>query len=166
MRQFHPARNLGAISAESRAERIAYTIRAASAAGIATALWQGLQLTHGIWLAISAIVVLQPRRGDTWRKGVSRVVGTLIGAAVATACAAVLPANAFTVAAAVAVTILLCWSSGRLHDPMPLAALTTVLVFTFDRQEHALAAGFWRCAEIIGGVGIGLVLTAIPFPGE
>ena len=66
----------------------------------------------------------------------------------------------------VAVTILLCWSSGRLHDPMPLAALTTVLVFTFDRQEQALAAGLWRCAEIIGGVGIGLVLTAIPFPGE
>ena len=157
---------LGAISAGSRAARIAYTIRAAAAAGIATTLWQGLELTHGIWLAISAIVVLQPRRDQTWAKGVNRVVGTLIGAAVATACAAVLPANAFTVAGAVAVTILLCWSSGRLHDPMPLAALTTVLVFTFDRQEHALAAGFWRCAEIIGGVGIGLVLTAIPFPGE
>jgi uncharacterized membrane protein YgaE (UPF0421/DUF939 family) len=115
---------------------------------------------------MSAIVVLQPRRGDTWRKGVSRVVGTLIGAAVATACAAVLPANPITVAAAVAVTILLCWSSGRLQDPIPLAALTTVLVFTFDQEEHALAAGFWRCAEIIVGVGIGLLLTAIPFPGE
>jgi formate-dependent nitrite reductase membrane component NrfD len=35
-----------------------------------------------------------------------------------------------------------------------------------DRPEHALAAGFWRCVEIIGGVGIGLALTAIPFPGE
>src|SRR5207237_6589486 len=74
---------LGTISAESRAARIAYTIRAAAAAGIATALWQGLELTHGIWLAISAIVVLQPRRGETWAKGVNRVVGTLIGAAVA-----------------------------------------------------------------------------------
>src|SRR6059058_5297549 len=107
---------VGTISAESRAARIAYTIRAAAAAGIATALWQGLELTHGIWLAISAIVV--PRTDQTWAKGVNRVVGTLIGAAVATACAAVLPANAFTVAGAVAVTILLCWSSGRLHDPM------------------------------------------------
>ena len=146
---------LGAIGAESRAARIAYTIRAAAASGIATALWQGLQLTRGIWLAISAIVVLHPRRGETWAKGVNRVVGTLIGAAVATACAAVLPANAFTVASAVAVTILLCWSSGRLHDPMPLAALTTVLVFTFDRQEHSLAAGFWRCARSSAASGSG-----------
>ena len=155
-----------AFAAESRAARIAYTVRASAAAAIATALWQGLELTHGIWLAISAIVVLQPRRDETWAKGVNRIIGTFIGAAVATACAAVLPANALTVSSAVAVTILLCWSSGRLHDPMPLAALTTVLVFTFDRQEHALAAGLWRCVEIVGGVAIGLVLTAIPFPGE
>ena len=49
---------------------------------------------------------------------------------------------------------------------MPLAALTTVLVFTFDRQEQSLAAGFWRCVEIIGGVAVGLAVTAIPFPGE
>ena len=51
---------------------------------------------------------------------------------------------------------------GRLRDPMPLAALT-VLVFTFDRREQALAAGFWRCVEIIAGVAIGLALMAIPF---
>ena len=95
----------------------------------------------------------------------NRVVGTLIGAAVATVCAAVMPANALTVGFAVALTILLCWGSGRLRDPMPLAALT-VLVFTFDRQEQALAAGFWRCVEIIAGVAIGLALMAIPFPGE
>lgn len=150
----------------SRAARLSYTIRAAVAAGITTALWQGLDLTHGIWLTISAVVVIQPRRGDSWAKGTNRVVGTFIGAAVATAFAAVLPANAATVGLAVALTILLCWGSGRLHDPMPLAALTTVLVFTFDRQEHALAAGFWRCIEIIAGVAIGLGLTAVPLPGD
>ena len=155
-----------ALGVDSPAARLAYTIRAAAGAGIATALWQGLNLTHGIWLAVSAVVVIQPRRVDTWAKGMTRVVGTLIGAGVATVCAAVMPANAFTVAFAVALTILLCWGSGRLRDPMPMAALTTVLVFTFDRQEHALAAGLLRCVEIIVGVGIGLALTAIPFPGE
>ena len=156
----------GAFGAESRAARIAYTVRASVAAAIATAVWQGLELTHGIWLAISAIMVLQPRRDQTWTKGANRIVGTFIGAAVATAFAAVLPANALTIGGAVGVTILLCWSSGRLHDPMPLAALTTVLVFTFDRQEDALVAGLLRCAEIVAGVALGLVLTAIPLPGE
>jgi uncharacterized membrane protein YccC len=148
------------------AARLAYTIRAAAAAGITTALWQHLNLTHGIWLTISAVVVIQPRRDESWAKGMNRVVGTLIGAAVATVCAAVMPANALTVGLAVALTILLSWGSGRLRDPMPLAAIATVLVFTIDRQEHALTAGLWRCGEIIAGVAMGLALTAIPFPGE
>lgn len=154
------------LGVDSHAARLAYTLRAAAAAGITTALWQGLNLTHGIWLTISAVVVIQPRRVDTRAKGMARVLGTLIGAGVATVCAAMMPANALTVAGAVALTILLCWGSGRLRDPMPMAALTTVLVFTFDRQEHTLVAGLWRCLEITAGVGIGLALTAIPFPGE
>src|SRR5262245_21982341 len=155
-----------ALGVDSSAARLAYTIRAAAAAGITTALWQELNLTHGIWLTISAVVVIHPGRTETWAKGVNRVVGTLIGAVVATMFAEVMPANALTVALAVGLTILLCWGPGRLRDPMPLAALTTVLVFTFDRQEQSLAAGFWRCIEIIAGVGIGMALTAIPFPGE
>jgi len=59
----------GAFGAESRAARIAYTVRASVAAASATAVWQGLDLTHGIWLVISAIMVLQPRCGETWAKG-------------------------------------------------------------------------------------------------
>lgn len=156
----------GAHTVESQAERLAYTVRAAAAAGITTALWQRLSLTHGIWLTLSAVVVIQPRRGETWAKGVNRIVGTVIGAAVATAFAAFVPATPLTVALAVALTIALSWGSGRLRDPLPLAALTTVLVFTFDRQEHTLAAGLWRCVEIVSGVAIGLGLTAVPFPGE
>jgi len=155
-----------ALAVDSTAARLAYTLRASAAAGITTAVWQRWNIAHGIWLTISAVVVIQPRRGETWAKGVNRVVGTVIGAAVATACATFLPANAITVALAVALTVLLCWGSGRLRDPMPLAALTTVLVFTFDRQEQALVAGLWRCVEIVAGVAIGMVLTAIPVAGE
>jgi uncharacterized membrane protein YccC len=162
----HDATLSRAADVDSSAARLAYTVRAALAAGVTTAIWQGLGLTHGIWLAISAIVVIQPRRYDAWAKGTSRIIGTVIGAAVATVCAAAMPADAVTVALAVAATILVCWASGRLQDPMPLAALTTVLVFTFDRQDHTLTAGLWRCGEIVAGVAIGLVLTALPFPGE
>lgn len=153
-------------SVDSWATALGYAVRAAAAAAITTALWQGLNLTYGLWLTISAVMVVQPRREDTWAKGMNRIVGTVIGAAVGTACAALLPGNALTLGLAVAITILLCWGSGRLRDPMPLAALTTVLVFTFDRQDQTLAAGFWRCVDILAGVLIGLALTAVPFPGE
>ncbi|HLY23462.1 MAG TPA: FUSC family protein, partial [bacterium] len=103
---------------DSWAVRLAYTARVAVAAGVTTALWQAFAVTHGIWLTVSAIVVIQPRRGQAWAKGASRTIGTVIGAAVATVCAAVMPANALTVGLAVAVTILICWGSGRLQDPM------------------------------------------------
>jgi uncharacterized membrane protein YccC len=151
---------------ESAPAKLAYAVRAGLAAAVATGIWHALDLTHGIWLAITAVIVIQPRRGDTWAKGVSRIVGTLIGATVGTACAAAMPATAGAVGVAVALTILLCWGSGRLREPMPLAALTTVLVFTFDAQDHALAVGLWRCVEIVGGVAIGVALTLVPFPGE
>jgi uncharacterized membrane protein YccC len=52
-------------SAASPAARLGYTVRAGLAAGITTAIWQGFDLTHGIWLTISAVVVIQPHRGDT-----------------------------------------------------------------------------------------------------
>src|SRR5437870_9052160 len=156
---------LGAISAGSRAARIAYTIRAAAAAGIATALWQGLELTHGIWLAISAIVVLQPRRARRGRRASTASSG---------------PRSA------------LRWrrraprscrptpspSPARSrHDPALLVLGSAARPDTARcpddragvhlRPAGALARGrLLAVREIIGGVGIGLVLTAIPFPGE
>jgi uncharacterized membrane protein YccC len=33
--------------------------------GVATAIWQYLQLDRGWWIAVSAVVVIQPDRGAT-----------------------------------------------------------------------------------------------------
>jgi len=39
--------------------------------------------THGYWLAMTSIIVLQPYTGETVRKSVQRVIGTIAGAALA-----------------------------------------------------------------------------------
>jgi uncharacterized membrane protein YccC len=143
-----------------------YALRTGVAAGVATAAWQLLHLDHGWWIAISAVVVVQPDRGATTAKSVNRVLGTLIGGLTATAAALFLPFDPLTAAVVVSVTILFGWWIPALREPLPLAAITALLVFTLDTQDHSLSAGAWRAIEIAAGVLIGLAVATIRLPGE
>lgn len=143
-----------------------YALRAGLAAGIATAIWQSLHLDRGFWIAISAVIVIQPDRRATIAKSWIRVVGTLIGAATATLAATFLTLNPVTAALVVGLTVALAWWIPMLREPLPLAAITAILVFSLDDEKHSLVMGLWRSVEIVGGVTIGLGLAAIPLPGE
>lgn len=143
-----------------------YALRTGMAAGIATAIWQSSDLDRGWWIAVSAVVVIQPDRRATMVKSLNRVLGTLIGAATATIAATFLPLNPATAAIVVGFTVGLAWRSPNLREPLPLAAITAVLVFTLDNQQQSLAIGLWRTVEIVAGVAIGLGIAAIPLPGE
>lgn len=143
-----------------------YALRTGAAAGIATAISQTWHVDRGLWIAVSAVVVIQPDRGATMAKSLSRVIGTVLGAVTATLAATFLPFNFVTVAVVVCATVGLAWQFQRLREPLPLAAITAILVFTLDSQDSSLTVGFWRFIEIVGGVAIGVVLAAIPLPGE
>jgi uncharacterized membrane protein YccC len=143
-----------------------YALRTGAAAGIATAIWQFLHLDRGLWIAVSAVVVIQVDRNATVGKSLSRVLGTLIGAATATLAATFLPLTPATAAIVVAATVALAWQAPNLREPLPLAAITAVLVFTLDNQQQSLTIGLWRAVEIIAGVLIGVAVAAIPLPGE
>ncbi len=99
-------------------------------------------------------------------KSLNRVIGTVLGAITATFAATLLPLNFATVAVVVSATVAMAWRFERLREPLPLAAITAILVFTLDSQDSSLTVGLWRSVEIVGGVAIGLVLAAIPLPGE
>lgn len=143
-----------------------YALRTGAAAGVATAIWQSLHLNRGWWIAVAAVVVIQPDRHATMAKSLNRVLGTVIGAAIATLAATFLPLNAATAAVVVGCTVALGWQVPNLREPLPLAAITAVLVFTLDNEQGSLAIGLWRSVEIVAGVAIGLGLAAIPLPGE
>ena len=110
--------------------------------------------------------MIQPDRHATVAKSLNRVLGTMIGAAIATLAATFLSLNAATAALVVGCTVALGWQVPNLREPLPLAAITAVLVFTLDNEQRPLAIGLWRSVEIVGGVAIGLGLAAIPLPGE
>jgi uncharacterized membrane protein YccC len=143
-----------------------YALRTGVAAGIATAIWQYLHLDRGWWIAVAAVVVIQPERTATMAKSLNRVLGTVIGAISATLAAMFLPLNPATATLVVAFTVALAWRFPNLREPLPLAAVTAILVFTLDDQQQSLSIGLWRSVEIIAGVAIGLGLAAIPLPGE
>lgn len=77
--------NLGLRSASFR-----HALRLAGGLGLASTVAHATSSPHGYWLTLTVLVVLRPDFGATVTRGVARVIGTLLGAGLATAVAALL----------------------------------------------------------------------------
>ena len=100
---------------------VRHTLRMAVMTMAAVALYEGLDIPRGYWIAFTLIVVLQPDYGSTRQKAGQRILGTLAGSALASA---------------------FLW----VRMPLPvLDALIAVTVFCFayyQKQRYALAVFF------------------------
>jgi len=67
-----------------------HALRVALCTGLATAIMLKLQIPHGIWLPLTALVVSQPEFGGTMRRAFERSVGTIGGAVLGAALLALL----------------------------------------------------------------------------
>jgi uncharacterized membrane protein YccC len=65
-----------------------HALRMAVVAGVDVVLIQMLHVSHGFWLAMTSIIVLQPYGSGTLRRGVQRVGGTIAGGLLAALLAA------------------------------------------------------------------------------
>jgi uncharacterized membrane protein YccC len=61
-----------------------HAIRLAAALAIAMTIYRASGLAHGYWIAMTALLVLRADYGQTTVRGLSRVLGTLIGAVLST----------------------------------------------------------------------------------
>ncbi|HEU4556276.1 MAG TPA: FUSC family protein [Longimicrobium sp.] len=66
-----------------RSVTLRYALRAGVTTAAATALAHALGVERGYWVALTALIVLQPSAGATWVKGVQRIGGTVAGGIVA-----------------------------------------------------------------------------------
>jgi uncharacterized membrane protein YccC len=64
-----------------------HALRSAVCIGVAVACERMLQIPHGVWIPMTAAIVLKPDFGGTMQFGVLRVIGTLIGLLIGTAIA-------------------------------------------------------------------------------
>lgn len=69
------------ITPHSTIFRHSLRVAAASALGVMLMAW--LDLPHGIWVPLTALVVLQPNFGGTFSRALARIAGTVLGAGLA-----------------------------------------------------------------------------------
>ncbi|MFE4874507.1 FUSC family protein [Streptomyces sp. NPDC056682] len=125
---------------------IMFAVIRALAIGGTTALAFGLDLSHGYWMPIAAMVAMKPSLEQATIVGAQRLAGALIGAAAA-ALLLLLPASE--------------------HGLRLFAVLRGLEVVALVLLMHGAAIRFWNyalyCAAIAAGV---LILTDLPQPSN
>jgi len=123
----------------------------------------------GLWSAISAIVVLQATRRETWSSAWLRIAGTAIGSILSAAYLTVLPFSPFGMALSVFATVLICHGA-RIPDHARLAAITVTVIMviaslnpTLNPIQNALLRFSESC---IGTVAAVLAILIWPGPSE
>lgn len=74
-----------------------HALRMGIACTIAELVARLTQLEHAQWVALTVLVVLQPDLGTTFRRGVHRILGTVVGGMLAAGLAAALPSAVTTI---------------------------------------------------------------------
>ena len=125
---------------------ITFAVLRAVAIGASVAIAFGLDLSHGLWLPIAALVAMKPSLNQTTLAGVQRVTGALIGAAVA-ALLLLIPAN---------------------EHGLRLLSITHALeVVALVLLVHAVAIRLWNYALYYGAITAGvLILLDLPQPSN
>ncbi|MFZ4566946.1 MAG: FUSC family protein [Prochlorococcaceae cyanobacterium] len=129
-----------------------------------TSLFPGyLPKIGGLWSAISAIVVTQITRRDTFSSASLRILGSAIGAITSAIYLTLLPFHPLGMAAAIFVTVLLCMTV-KIPGHARLAAITVIVVMVTSSLDPRLNPGLnalLRFAESCIGTAVAVALTQL-----
>lgn len=115
-----------------RGEIFQYAVRQGLTVAAAAELARSLGLANGYWVPMTALIVLKPGFRETFQRGLERVVGTLLGAALATLLVHALRLEPITVAVLV---VVFAWGSYALLNVnygLFAVFLTGYIVFLLD----------------------------------
>ena len=149
-----------------RRHRGLFTLRAAVAVVAATLIAHRVGLANGYWAPLTTLVVLKPQWRDTWRRGVLRVLGTFVGAAVAGGLALLLKDQGVLIALAAFLAAFVAISLQRVNYALFTLFLTAYVVFALSllRTPAPVIAAHRLAATLIGGaVALGLEGMFAPF---
>ncbi|MCP2328965.1 putative membrane protein YccC [Hamadaea flava] len=125
---------------------IMYAVVRAVVIAVTVALAFGLNLSHGYWMPIAAIVTMQPGLQQTTLVGMQRVAGALIGAAAA------------------ALLLLIPAGVNGVNQVTTLRGLEMVALVLL---MHGVAIRFWNYAIYTAAIAAGvLVLIDLPSPSD
>ncbi len=146
-----------------------FALRCALAIIIATITTLNLHLSNPFWAVMSVIIIMHPLAGPTLDKGIMRIFGTLIGAALGYLIAGLAIDNIllfigsifFVISIAFYLSLITRYPYGCVIGGITAYLIIATLVYhptaTFDRA-------IWRVAEILVGVVSAWVVSLLIFP--
>jgi uncharacterized membrane protein YccC len=140
-----------------------HALRLGVAAAAATALTHGLRLNHGYWVIITVIIVLQPYAGLTFQRGLQRMAGTVLGAALAAGFVAVVTEPA-VILLAIVVLFAIAISVQPLSMPAFQVLLTPSLVLLAELQSGDWSLAWVRIANTVLGGVLALLCARLLWP--
>lgn len=139
-----------------------YALLRATAVALAVAIGTTLFPAHPIWAAVTVIVVMRPRPGETVTVGVLRTVGTLIGVIAAESILALSGGGDAVILLGFLVAGFGTAAFGRVNYAVMIGFLTALLVFGSELVAGAGdSAAFDRLVETIVGAVIAFAAMAI-----
>ena len=136
------------------------SLRAAVAAALSVAIAQRLNLQFPIYAMISAVVVTDLKASETWKLGVPRLLGTILGAVLGALTCAFLRPNAWEGGVAIFAAM---WMSHllRLQNSAKLAGFVCgIVVLTFSDHPWEYAAN--RTIETVLGIAMAMLVSLVP----
>ncbi len=131
-----------------------HAIRLGAAIGAATFIYRWAELPRGYWFPMTTLIVLRPEFRETFTRGVSRIAGTLAGAALATALVTTFGAHPGMV---IALLIAFVWAGYllfRANYTLFTVCITgyVVLLLYLASAPGPLAAEYRALNTVLGGV--------------
>ena len=125
-------------------ESCRHGMRLAATLGVAVGLSRALRLPHHYWLPLTVMIVLKPDFGATFTRGISRIIGTLVGAGLVTVALAELRPGRFELAVLVlvwcVVANLLLFANYAIYTVCISSLVVTLLAFVGEPELSIAAA--------------------------
>lgn len=141
-----------------------HTVRLTAAAVLGVAVWRFAGVPHGVWIALTVLMVLRPETAHTYTRCVWRIAGTAAGVAVGAILIAVFGPSAATSAVLAVMLLAAAYASAEVSYLAVNAAIAAALVMLLDigGTGAAEAIGDRLLAVLIGGALAVTVHVALP----
>lgn len=147
------------VSAETHHHR-PFPIRALITLAVAAALYRNISVMNGYWIPMTAVIVIRPGLEEMLQRGFARILGTMIGAAVATLIANLTHGISYVSALLVLLFAWICYSVIWVNYAAFALSLTSYVVFLLS------LAGVEENALILHRVAFTLIGGTVAFIGH
>lgn len=126
------------------------------------------QLISGLWCTMTAIVVLQAHLGGTYKAGLNRLLGVLLGTIMGGICTSFLGSDPVSLGIAIVFTVLGC-SLLNLKDSIRIACLSTAVVMILWGMNPTISPwtfSFYRFIDSCLGILIAVIIAHTFWPSH